>query len=68
MQEHFNGELEIRMRPKAISMEEQLQHVADYEVWKARGNKEDAHRDPSKLHGCKTVRGRVSYLHYLIGK
>jgi hypothetical protein len=53
MQEHFNGELEIRTRPRAISVEEQLQHAVDYEAWKARGNRDSAHGDPSKLHGCK---------------
>jgi hypothetical protein len=53
MQGHFNGEHEGRTKPRRIIVEEQLQHAADYKVWKASGNRDGTPRDPSKLHDCK---------------
>jgi hypothetical protein len=51
--EYFNGEVESRVKPRAISVEEQLQYAAEYEAWKKAGNKEGASGDPSKLYGVK---------------
>jgi hypothetical protein len=53
MQGHFNGEHEPRSKPKRVTVEEQLQHAADYEAWKAAGDRDGALGDPSKVHGCK---------------
>jgi hypothetical protein len=53
MREHFNGEVENRQQPRPVFVDEQLQHAAHYEVWKAARNKEGASQDPSKSHGVK---------------
>jgi hypothetical protein len=53
MREHFNGEVDNRQQPRAVSVDEQLQHAAYYEGWKAARNKEGASQDPSKSHGVK---------------
>jgi hypothetical protein len=51
--EHFNSEVESHPKPKAISLEEQLQHAARYKAWKAAGNISSVVSDPSKIHGVK---------------
>jgi hypothetical protein len=53
MKAHFNGAVENRQKPRAVSIDEQLQYVAEYEAWKAARNKEGASGDPSKAHGVK---------------
>jgi hypothetical protein len=53
IKEHFNGEVESHTKPRAISVEEQLQYAAEYEAWKEVGNREGAAGDPSKLYGVK---------------
>jgi hypothetical protein len=42
MKAHFNGAVENRQKPRAVSIDEQLQYVAEYEAWKAARNKEGA--------------------------
>jgi hypothetical protein len=61
MKEHFNGHKEERPLPRAVSVEEQMQHAADYAVWKAGVSRDGATGDPSKVHGVK----RLSILHRL---
>jgi hypothetical protein len=53
MQGHFNGEHEGHSKPRRVTVDEQLQHAADYETWKAAGNRDRSLRDPSKVHGYK---------------
>jgi hypothetical protein len=53
MKVHFDGEVENRQKPRAISIEEQLQYAAEYEAWKAAGNREGGPGDPSKAHNVK---------------
>jgi len=38
MKDLFDGNLENRPKPPPITVEEQIQHAADYEAWKAAGN------------------------------
>jgi hypothetical protein len=61
MKWHFNGEIEDRPPPHAVSVEEQMQHAADYRAWKENGNSGGVTGDPSKIHGVK----RLSSLHRL---
>jgi hypothetical protein len=53
--DHFNREVESRPKPKAVSMEEQLEHAAEYAAWKVAGNTAGAAGDLSKIHGVKRV-------------
>jgi hypothetical protein len=53
MKDHFNGLMEDHQRSNIVSVEEQLQHAADYKAWKETGNKEGSTGDPSKIHGMK---------------
>jgi hypothetical protein len=61
MQGHFIGQLETRSKPRAVSVEEQLQHAVEYESWRVADNRDGATGDPSKVHGCK----RTSILYTL---
>jgi hypothetical protein len=58
---HFNGQMEDRPPPHVVSVEEQMQHAADYTAWKENGNSGGVTGDPSKIHGVK----RLSILHRL---
>jgi hypothetical protein len=53
MQENFSGQVESRTKPRAVSVEELLEHAAAYEAWRVAGNRDGATGDPSKVHGCK---------------
>ena len=59
--EHFNGEVKSRAKPRAIFIEEQLQYAAEYEAWKEACNREGAAEDLSKLYGMK--RANACYGH-----
>jgi hypothetical protein len=59
--QHFNGEVESRPKPKAISVEEQQQRAAEYEAWRAASNTPGVVGDPSKIHDVK----RASILYRL---
>jgi hypothetical protein len=39
MQGHFNGKAESRTKPRAVSVQEQLQQAATYEAWRAADNR-----------------------------
>jgi hypothetical protein len=51
--DHLNGEVESQLKPKAVSMEEQLEHAAEYAAWKVVGNTAGIASDPLKIHGVK---------------
>ena len=55
MQDHFNGARETRVKPRAMTVDEQLEYAAEFEAWKANGGREGTAGDPSKVHGIKRV-------------
>jgi hypothetical protein len=61
MKDLFDGCLENRCRPPPVTVEEQMQHAANYEAWKDAGHREAGARDPCKVHGVK----RLSILYRL---
>jgi hypothetical protein len=61
MKGHFTGAVENHGKPRAVLVEEQLQHATEYKEWREAGNREGTTGDPSKVHGCK----RTSILYQL---
>ena len=63
MQDHFNRTRETRSKLRVVTIEEQLAHEAEYQAWKANGNREGALGDPSKVHGvkCMSILFRLPY-------
>jgi hypothetical protein len=61
MQVHFTRARKTCRKPRRVSVEEQLEYVAQYETWRAAGNRDGGTGDPSKVHGCK----RTSILYTL---
>lgn len=55
MKDHFDGLMENRSKPRAVTVEEQMQHALQCEAWKAAGNREGAAGDPSKIFGLKRL-------------
>ena len=55
MKDYFNGELENRPKPREVTVEEQMRYVAEWEAWKASGNRDGVAGDPSKVHGVKRL-------------
>jgi hypothetical protein len=55
MKNHFNGAMENKPKPMAITIEEQLVYAAEYEAWKASRNIKGSANDPSKIHGVKRM-------------
>ena len=53
IKEYFNGKVESHAKPRAISVEEQLHYIVEYEAWKEAGNRKSAAEDLSKLYGVK---------------
>jgi hypothetical protein len=50
LKEHFTGEVESHAKPRASSVEEQLQYAVEY---KEVGNKKSAAEEPLKLYRVK---------------
>jgi hypothetical protein len=55
MKDHFDGKVEVREIPSAVSVEEQLCCTQEYQAWRDAKNRAGASRDPSKVHGVKRV-------------
>jgi hypothetical protein len=55
MKDHFNGNVEEQPAPRPVTVEEQMQHAAECEAWRAAGNRDGASNDPSKVHGVKQL-------------
>jgi hypothetical protein len=55
MKDHFDGKVEVREKPSAVSMQDQLRRAAEYQAWRDAGNRAGASGDPSKVHGIKRV-------------
>jgi hypothetical protein len=55
MKDHFDGRLEMRDKPRMVTIEEQLRYAREYQAWKEAGNRPGASGDPSKVHGVKRV-------------
>ena len=55
MKAHFDGEIENRPKPHAITIEEQIQHALECEAWRAKIGRDGVGADPSKIHGLKRL-------------
>jgi hypothetical protein len=55
MKDHFDGIVEVREKPSAVSVEDQLCRAREYQAWRDAGNRVGASGDPSKVHGVKRV-------------
>jgi hypothetical protein len=63
MKDHFDGKIEVRPKPEAVTVQEQLRHAAEYQAWRDAGNRPGAPGDPSKVHGVKrkSILNRLPY-------
>ena len=55
MKDHFNGSVETRPKPRAVTVEEQIRHALECEAWKAGGCVGGAAADPSKKYSLKRL-------------
>ena len=55
MKVHFDGEMENRPKPHAITVEKQIQHALECEAWRATIGRDGAGVDPSKIHDLKRL-------------
>jgi hypothetical protein len=63
MKDHFDGKIEVRPKPEAVTVQEQLHHAAEYQAWRDAGNRPGAPGNPSKVHGVKrkSILNRLPY-------
>ena len=55
MEDHFNGFVENRPKPRTVTVEDQIRHTEEYEAWKAAGSRGSTAGDPSRVHGVKRL-------------
>ena len=63
MKDHFNSLMENQLKPRPVTVEDQIRHAEEYTAWKAAGNRNGAPEDPSRVHGVKrlSILYRLSY-------
>jgi hypothetical protein len=63
MKDLFNGEEENRLKPRPVTVDDQLRCAVEYEAWKEAGHREGAPGDPSKVHGImkRSILYRLPY-------